>query len=215
MITHKPFSSKMPLLNSGEWTLLLLIFLTTSLLSFLLFHSYNYYLNSLITTITITLAIIFFLRKFSFEYWVQFFVIAVSGALGILIGSFLDFGSQALINLSSICGAGNSSGVTDVFTMILLAPWTHVGMWVGCSLALFIFQYCHQVSGNKHQKVRQHIYCFLGMIAGMWLIQKIPVNNLLPKSYSSATLWPVVQMWLGMSAGMFISLSFHKEILKS
>jgi hypothetical protein len=180
--------------------------MVTGITSFLLFHPYSDFISSVSISLLITLSIIYLIRRFSSTSWGYYFFISLAGALGILLGGVLDFGSQALINLSSICSVKGNNPIDGFSTMITLAPWSHMGMWTGCTLALLIVQQCHRPKTNTFVKIIQHGYCFVGMFIGMWLVQSISFDKFLPEFLVTGMLWPIAQMWLGMTLGMLTAL---------
>ena len=134
-------------------------------------------------------------------------IIAIAGGIGMLIGSIIDFGQLGLLILKSLCiTVVNSNNFESITQMVALAPWTHVGMWLTCSISLLIvdsryspFSLC---GGTKH------VFCLVGMLLGMLLIHTLPAN-LLP----FYDIYPVAVMWLGMSAGMLGFYLFYDAVV--
>ena len=85
--------------------------------------------------------------------------------------------------------------------MIQVAPWSHVGMLLGCSVGIAIAGSWSEAHHNKVMSCSKHLACIVGMMAGMW---SICAAN--PEWSTLHTIGPVVLMMLGMMLGMTVPL---------
>jgi hypothetical protein len=193
-------------INPHSIYLIGLIVINTVLTGWLLFQPVTAQLIQLAGILTLTIAVIASLQYFRLEYLLKPLIVIFSGGLGILLGCLFDFGQLGLQALSSLCIAGYyDSSFQNVTQMLSLAPWTHIGMWVSCSLALVIVDFQRGGSAACICSGVKHMFCIVGMLAGMWLVHGFPLNWLSSMLDFSA-IGPVGLMWLVMSIGM---LSFY------
>ena len=132
-----------------------------------------------------------------------------------LVGCVADFGDYGVFQLASMCVvSGDESAIELVARMFRLAPWTHIGMLVSCSLALVISDHYATKPGCKRCQGMKHGLCVAGMMIGILAV------NCLPSEWAAnfgigSVFYPVATMWFGMSIGMTASLlllEYHREL---
>lgn len=198
----KPFS-----FDSYQMAVLLMIMIAQVLISWLLFQSktslFLYVLCTLMGAVTMVLIINFY----QLTILLKPLIVTISGGIGMLLGSIIDFDQFGLLMLSTLCRAVvNSNSLESITQMIILAPWTHIGMWLSCSVSLLIVESRYPLLSFCNSA--KHLLCLLGMFLGMLFIHALPINSLPLFSH-----YPVVMMWLGMSAGMFSFYLFFDAII--
>ena len=182
-----------------------LIAINEILIGWLLFLPLSIQFAHLIVVVAIAVGVVATLRHQRFEYFFKPLMVIFAGGFGILLGCILDFGQYGLINLSSLCLTPNNDSSLKIMTrMVSSAPWSHTGMWVGCSVALLMVDDQRARSSFRHCGGLKHLFCLVGMLPGMWSAQ------LLPSTWISFIVdYPVVGptgfMWLAMSIGMLVS----------
>ncbi len=179
-----------------------LIGLDAVLISWLLFQPLTMQFVYLLQILGLAVVVICLLQHYRFAFLFKPLIVIFAGGLGLLLGCILDYGQFGLQTLSSLCLAPTSgSGPENIIRMASLAPWTHMGMWLSCSVALIIVD--HQ---RGHTTVGcyggvKHVFCMVGMLFGMWSFEVLPsVWLLFVVDYSA--IGPVGLMWLGMSVGL-------------
>ena len=207
-------SAKQAPLSDDYSYLVSLIAINQVLLGWLLFQPLALRIVYLIGVVTFSVGLVWAIRYYRLTFFLKPLIIVFAGGLGILLGCILDFGQLGLHLLSSLCVAPvNGFGFGNIIKMLTLAPWTHIGMWFSCSLALFIVDYQRGDSLLRSCRGLKHVFCLMGMLLGMWLIQMLQLNWL-----SFALSFPAVGsvgfMWLGMSIGMVSSFCviYRKQI---
>lgn len=146
-------------------------------------------------------------------------LVATASVSGMLLGSVADFGRWGLQTLAELCRPGIGSTVMqDLLRMLKLAPFTHLGMMLGCLAGYAVFE-----SRNKslHQYRAQFtLYClhitsmFAGMFAVMWGVRLMQRSGSFDSPVYSGELltMPLVLMWLGMLLGPWTMIEGMKRI---
>ncbi|MDJ0833701.1 MAG: hypothetical protein QNJ69_09290 [Gammaproteobacteria bacterium] len=91
-------------------------------------------------------------------------LLIILGYLGLLLGVQLDFGAPGLLILATWCSSYSDSGLVYLWGKLTIAPCSHLGMMLGCNLALLM--HC------QHKLNWQYIVlCNIGMLGGMLLVE--------------------------------------------
>ncbi len=86
------------------------------------------------------------------------------GYLGLLLGVQLDFGAPGLLILATWCSSNNDPGLVYLWGKLTIAPASHLGMLLGCNLALLL--------QSRHKfNWRYIVICNIGMLGGMLLVE--------------------------------------------
>lgn len=141
--------------------------------------------------------------------------VCLAGGIGMLVGCIADFGDYGIFNLASMCVvSGNESAIESVVRMFRIAPWTHTGMLVSCSLALVISDHYSTNLRCKHCQPAKHGLCVAGMMIGMWAV--ICLSSAWAANFAvGSVFYPVATMWFGMSIGMtapILLLEHHHDL---
>jgi len=129
---------------------------------------------------------------------------AALGSVGMLVGAILDFGRLGLAALAAWCSALPPVGLDTIASRVAPAPWTHLGMLVGCNLGMALSSATLRPIAVPAATLMTRLFCCnAGMVFGMILMEA-----LLPASTSGFTGVPAplrmfVAMVLGMTAGMW------------
>ena len=175
------------------------------LIGWLMFQPVSMQLTGLVLVLAWAIFFVRLIRYFRLVYLLKPLIIIFAGGSGILIGAIVDFGQLGLQTLSSLCIAAESGLNSGQLTrMLVLAPWTHIGMWLSCSIAFLVVDYRPSECLVRHRFILKHAFCFGGMLAGMWFVQILLPGSLFSLTTLSGSA-PAGLMWLGMSLGMFAS----------
>ena len=141
--------------------------------------------------------------------------VCLAGGIGMLVGCIADFGDYGIFNLASMCVvSGDESAIESVARMFRIAPWTHIGMLVSCSLALVISDYYSANLRCKRRESMKHGLCVAGMMVGMWAVIFL-LSEWAANFGISSAFYPVATMWFGMSIGMtapLLLLEYRREL---
>jgi len=128
----------------------------------------------------------------------------VLGSVGMLLGAILDFGRFGLAVLADWCSALPPVGLDTIASRVAPAPWTYLGMLIGCNLGMVLSTATlRPVAVPAAMLMTRLVCCNAGMMLGMILTEA-----LLPASFAgfSGVPGPVrmfIVMVLGMTAGMW------------
>lgn len=179
-------------LSNKDLAFLTLVLFIGGLLSWLLFYSL------VVGVVCSSLALMSAVLCLVLTRWVgvkvlSFVTISAAGALGMLLGCVIEFGQTGLFSLSSLClTVAEQGGMDAAWRMFLLAPVVHLGMWLGCSIAL---------ASSLRSRWLDHIFCTAGMVIGMSIGANFSVSAFeLPAELLVIT--TVAWMWIWMSVGM-------------
>lgn len=141
--------------------------------------------------------------------------VCLAGGIGMLVGCIADFGDYGIFNLASICViSADESAIDSAARMFRIAPWTHVGMLVSCSLALVISDHYSANLRCKRGERMKHGLCVAGMMVGMWVVICL-LSEWTANFGIGSVFYPVATMWFGMSIGMtapLLLLEYHREL---
>lgn len=129
---------------------------------------------------------------------------AVLGSVGMLVGALLDFGRFGLAALAAWCSALPPVGLDIIASRVAPAPWTYLGMLIGCNLGMALSSATlRPIAVPVATLMTRAVCCNAGMVLGMILTEA-----LVPASFAGFTGVPeplrmFVLMVLGMTAGMW------------
>lgn len=129
-------------------------------------------------------------------------VTAVFGHLGLLAGVGQDLGPAGLVILASWCSGRADYGLSELWAMWRVAPWTHLGMLLGCNLGMWLSG-CFDQPALRHGMASRHfvLLCNVAMLTGMLLVP-LCMPAIAVSGMASAVLVLTMMMLSGMSAGM-------------
>ena len=126
------------------------------------------------------------------------------GSIGLLIGARLDFGQFGLAIIADWCGAPQPFSLAAVRNKVSQAPWTCVGMLVGCNLGMALStQSLEPAAGTRSTRLLRFAACSTGMILGMVLAESLLPGSVDDIAGVSAPIRVFLIMILGMTAGMW------------
>ena len=129
-------------------------------------------------------------------------VTAVFGHLGLLVGVSQDLGPAGLVILASWCSSRADYGLSELWAMWHVAPWTHLGMLLGCNIGMWLSGCVDQPALRHGMSNRRFaLLCNVGMLTGMLLVP-LCLPAFAVSGMSSAVLVLTLAMLCGMSVGM-------------
>ena len=104
------------------------------------------------------------IRTHQHQHKNSWLLLMLLGYLGLLLGVQLDFGAPGLLILATWCSSNTEPGLVYLWGTLTIAPSSHLGMLLGCNLALLI-QYRDKLNW------RYIVLCNIGMLGGMLLVE--------------------------------------------
>ena len=153
----------------------------------------------------VVLALCLIAHRWRFHFLHMSVCAIVLGSIGMLLGARVDFGQFGLAIIADWCSVQQPVSFAAVRNQVALAPWTCVGMLVGCNLGMALStQSLQQAADSRSASLLRFAACSLGMILGMLLAEP-----LLPGSGDGIAGVPApirmfLIMILGMTAGMWV-----------
>jgi len=128
---------------------------------------------------------------------------AVLGGIGMLAGAWLDFGRFGLAALADWCSALPPLSLDTFASRFAPAPWTFLGMLVGCNLGMAVSSTTlGRIATPRSALMARVAFCNAGMVAGMVLAEAMLPASLSGFTGIPAPLRVLIVMVLGMTAGM-------------
>jgi len=162
--------------------------------------------NRLLVVLMITLALSAWALQLvagwrGFSYLKTLLVMMLMGHLGMLLGAAMDFGAAGLLMLAGWCSTLSGVGLGNLWSKLGIAPWSHVGMLLGCNLGMLL----SGCNTRLARRVGTPGWLFLslsnlGMLLGLLLSEAW--QPVLSGGLQLLALVMVVQMLLAMAAGM-------------
>lgn len=192
-------------LRAQEFSLYGLAGLNVIMVGQILILSWSSILLSVAVILSLTMLIVSTTYHLERPGVVGLMLVCVAMFSGMLIGTLLDFGRHGLLLSLNMCQALASG---QFWLAILKAPWTHVGMVLGCSMAMVLVQ----KNALNRLSCFKHGCCLIGMFIGMWLFSFLPLDFIIDSNQWSFALsvMPLTAMWLAMSfATAVVYLAFE------
>jgi hypothetical protein len=125
------------------------------------------------------------------------------GSVGVLVGARLDFGYLGLATLADWCRTLQPAGLDSVRAQLASAPWTHVGMLLGCNLGMALSAWSFD-RGDASRPVLglRFAACNAGMLLGMYLAESLLASGSAADEGGPAASGMLLAMVVGMTAGM-------------
>jgi hypothetical protein len=136
-----------------------------------------------------------------FIYFKTLWAMILLGQLGMLAGLALDFGPPGLLLLAGWCSTLGGGALDDLGRKLLLAPWGHAGMLLGCNLGMLLTGCSRALAQRRGMSAWLFLaWSNLGMLAGLLATELWPLPAV--DSLQQLALLVVMQMLLAMGAGM-------------
>ncbi len=129
----------------------------------------------------------------------------VLGSIGMLIGARIDFGQFGLAIIADWCSVQQPVSLAAFRNQVALAPWTCVGMLVGCNLGMALSAQClEQAAETRSAVLLRFAACSVGMILGMFMAEPLLPGSKDGIAGVPASIRMFLIMILGMTAGMWV-----------
>ena len=185
-----------------------LIALNTIIAGELIGSARFYIVLSVLFLVSLTSLFLNYIRPVDRTKTLQLTFICLAMLSGMLIGGFIDFGRYGLLLALEMCQA-QANG--QLFQAIKIAPWTHIGMVLACSIAIV----CVQKTPFKANSCIKHVCCLISMFYAMSLMNLLPGTSVSDLGNSLEifspykwdlvlSLMPLTMMWLAMSVAMAV-----------
>lgn len=152
----------------------------------------------------VALSLILIAQRWRFHLLHMSVCAIVLGSIGLLLGARLDFGQFGLAVIADWCGTQQPFSFAAVVNKVTLAPWTSVGMLIGCNVGMALStRFPEQPVETRSALLLRYVACSAGMILGMLLAEPLLRGSGEDIAGVPASIRMFVTMILGMTAGMW------------